>query len=59
MNNPKVIIESKVSKLEFLPKLLDVSTQITGNIKRLIIGIKSNIIHHVGLLMIFISIIPL
>jgi hypothetical protein len=59
MNNPKVIIVSKVSKLVSFPKLLDVSTQITGNIKRFIMGIKSKIIHQDGLFIIFIKIIPL
>jgi|NorSeaMetagenome_1021524.scaffolds.fasta_scaffold675469_1 hypothetical protein len=59
MNNPKVITASRVSNEEFLPKLLDVSTHITGKIKRLTTGIKSRKIHHQGLLMIFIKIIAL
>ena len=34
--------------VEFLPKLLAVSTQITGNIIRFTMGIKRRMVHHQG-----------
>ena len=46
-------------QVDFLPKVLNVSTQTTGNIIKLIIGMKSNKVHHVGRLIIFINTIEL
>jgi hypothetical protein len=46
-------MERQVSANEFFPKLLLVSTHITGNIKRFTIGIKNKKIHHHGLFIIF------
>ena len=50
---------NQVSIVEFLPKLLKVSTQTTGNIIKLMTGMKSKNVHQLGLLMIFIKIIEL
>ena len=44
-----------VSVLEFLPKLLIVSIQTTGNINKFIIGINNKTIHQAGLFIIFIN----
>ena len=49
----------KIIKFDFFPKLLTVSTQITGNIIRLITGRNNKITHQVGLLIIFIRIMQL
>jgi hypothetical protein len=43
----------KVWIYEFLPKLLEISTQITGIIITLITGISIKKIHHFGLFIIF------
>jgi hypothetical protein len=48
-----------VSVVEFFPKLLAVSTQMTGNIIKLTIGIKMRNTHHHGLLIILKRIIAL
>jgi hypothetical protein len=50
-----VNIPKSVSIVEFLPKLRKVSTQTTGNMIKLIIGINNKTVHHVGRLMIFIN----
>ena len=55
MYKPKVAIPKKVSKVDRFPKLLKVSTQITGNSIKLIIGIKSKSVHQVGRPIIFIK----
>jgi hypothetical protein len=44
-----------VSREDRFPKLLKVSTQITGNMIRLIMGMKSKIVHQVGRPIIFIK----
>ena len=59
MYKPKVAMPKKVSKEDRFPKLLKVSTQITGNIIRLMIGMKSNNVHHDGRPIIFINTIAL
>ena len=56
MYNPKVAIPKKVSSCEFFPKLRKVSTQITGNMIKLIIGTNNKKVHHQGRLIIFIKI---
>ena len=48
-----------VSVLEFLPKLLAVSTHTTGKTIRFTTGKKNKITHQVGLFIIFIKTIPL
>jgi hypothetical protein len=48
-----------VSAVLFLPKLLAISTQITGNIIRLTIGMNNRKTHHHGLFMILKSTIAL
>src|SRR5690606_11937283 len=55
MYNPQVRTAKTVSVVEFLPKLLAVSTQTTGNMIKLTMGTKSKMVHHQGRLMIFIK----
>ena len=48
-----------MSKVDFLPKVLNVSIQIIGNKNKLITGIKSSKIQYFGRLIICINTIPL
>ncbi len=59
MYKPRVNTTSIESFVVFLPKLLSVSIQTIGNIKRFIIGINNKTTHHFGLLMICIKTIAL
>ena len=55
-NNAREKITKRVSLILFFPKLLIVSIQIMGKIRRFTIGLITKIIHHQGLLIIFIRI---